>query len=80
MRPPNEFHAEVYVLPPNEDEISKPASEIGPNKRIDMTQPISVTQETEIMINGKKCILRPHPDTGELFAYPVIGKVHFVHV
>ncbi|KAK3097444.1 hypothetical protein FSP39_009689 [Pinctada imbricata] len=73
---PNEIHAEVIVIPP----IKPPTPKVAPKsvtpknttKKVDLSQPIAVTQETEITLNGKKCILRPNPTTGQLCAYPVL--------
>lgn len=41
-------------------------------KTIDLSKPIAVTDTTEIIIKGKKCVLMPNPDTGQLCAYPVV--------
>ena len=41
-------------------------------KTIDLSKPIEVTDSTEIIIKGKKCVLMPNPDTGQLCAYPVV--------
>lgn len=43
-------------------------------KTIDLSKPINITDSTEIMIKGKKCVLMPHPDTGQLCAYPVVNS------
>ncbi|XP_069101398.1 uncharacterized protein [Argopecten irradians] len=42
------------------------------SKQLDLSKPIAVTDSTEVMINGKKCILMANPTTGELCAYPVL--------
>lgn len=45
---------------------------------LDLSKPIEVTNETIVIIDGKKCVLSANPDTGQLCAYPVVtpeGKV-----
>ncbi|KAL8610029.1 hypothetical protein ACOMHN_045427 [Nucella lapillus] len=38
----------------------------------DLNCPIEVTERTEIMIKGKKCVLMHNPDTKQLCAYPIL--------
>lgn len=45
-------------------------------KTIDLSKPIDITDSTEIMIKGKKCVLMPHPETGQLCAYPVVSNTN----
>ena len=33
--------------------------------------PITLTTETVVVVNGKKCVLRVDPNTGQLNAYPI---------
>ncbi|XP_062600748.1 uncharacterized protein LOC134262385 isoform X2 [Saccostrea cucullata] len=39
---------------------------------LDLSKPIEVTNETIVIIDGKKCVLSANPDTGQLCAYPVL--------
>lgn len=39
---------------------------------LDLSKPIEVTNETIVIIDGKKCVLSANPDTGQLCAYPVV--------
>lgn len=41
-------------------------------KKPDLTSPIEVTDHMEVMVKGKKCLLKVNPDTGQLCAYPLI--------
>ncbi|ESO92218.1 hypothetical protein LOTGIDRAFT_162873 [Lottia gigantea] len=38
----------------------------------DLDCPISVSDRTEVVINGKKCVLLVNPDTKEMCAYPLL--------
>lgn len=38
--------------------------------KLDVASPISVTSDTVVVINGKKCVLRVDPDNNHLVAYP----------
>ncbi|XP_076362689.1 uncharacterized protein LOC143253178 isoform X2 [Tachypleus tridentatus] len=38
---------------------------------IDVSKPIQLSQNSLIVVNGKKCVLQHNPDTGEVVAYPV---------
>ncbi|XP_060070268.1 uncharacterized protein LOC132550246 [Ylistrum balloti] len=49
--------------------VAEPKEE---GKQLDLSKPIAVTDSTEVVINGKKCILMANPTTGELCAYPVL--------
>ncbi|KAL5010896.1 hypothetical protein ScPMuIL_013201 [Solemya velum] len=51
----------------NQQEPQEPKS-----RKPDLSKPIAVTDRTEVMISGKKCILMPNPDTGQLCAYPLL--------
>lgn len=67
---------DVHVIieqeaPPNTNTPNTGAS-------LDLSKPIEVTNETIVIIDGKKCVLSANPDTGQLCAYPVVtpeGKV-----
>lgn len=67
---------DVHVIieqeaPPNTNTPNAGAS-------LDLSKPIEVTNETIVIIDGKKCVLSANPDTGQLCAYPVVtpeGKV-----
>ncbi|XP_033740138.1 uncharacterized protein LOC117327320 [Pecten maximus] len=72
-------HVNIYVEPtqsgntPSETtqtNITPVSKEEG--KQLDLSKPIAVTDSTEVVINGKKCILMANPTTGELCAYPVL--------
>lgn len=41
-------------------------------KKPDLSRPIEVTDHMEVVVNGKKCLLKVNPDTGQLCAYPLI--------
>ncbi|XP_052260585.1 uncharacterized protein LOC127864763 isoform X2 [Dreissena polymorpha] len=41
-------------------------------KHPDLSRPIEVTDHMEVMVKGKKCLLKVNPDTGQLCAYPLI--------
>lgn len=41
-------------------------------KKPDMSSPIEVTDHMEVMVKGKKCLLKVNPETGQLCAYPLI--------
>ncbi len=36
-----------------------------------MKNPIELTSETVVVVNGKKCVLRVDPESNNLVAYPV---------
>lgn len=38
----------------------------------DLNSPIEVTERTEVMIKGKKCVLMQNPETKQLCAYPIL--------
>ena len=38
----------------------------------DLNSPIEVTERTEVMIKGKKCVLLQNPETKQLCAYPIL--------
>lgn len=38
----------------------------------DLNCPIEVTERTEVMIKGKKCLLMQNPETKQLCAYPIL--------
>lgn len=42
-------------------------------KKPDLSKPIEVTDHMEVVVNGKKCLLKVNPDTGQLCAYPLIS-------
>ncbi|KAL4232949.1 hypothetical protein ACF0H5_007637 [Mactra antiquata] len=51
----------------------KPVSNVTKDKKKpDLTKPIEVTDHMEVVVNGKKCLLKVNPDTGQLCAYPLI--------
>jgi hypothetical protein len=56
--------------------VNKPTKEV---KKPDLTKPIEVTDHMEVVVNGKKCLLKVNPDTGQLCAYPLVssGKYWF---
>ena len=63
---------DVHVIieqeaPPTEDMPPTGAS-------LDLSKPIEVTNETIVIIDGKKCVLSANPDTGQLCAYPVLTQ------
>ncbi|XP_052807532.1 uncharacterized protein LOC128236602 isoform X2 [Mya arenaria] len=41
-------------------------------KQPDLSHPIEVTDHMEVMVKGRKCMLKVNPDTGQLCAYPLI--------
>ncbi|KAL3883735.1 hypothetical protein ACJMK2_029970 [Sinanodonta woodiana] len=41
-------------------------------RKPDLSKPIQVDDHTEVIINGKKCILKVNPDSGQLCAYPLL--------
>lgn len=42
-------------------------------KKPDLTKPIEVTDHMEVVVNGKKCLLKVNPETGQLCAYPLVS-------
>lgn len=38
---------------------------------IDVTNPIQLSQNSLIMVNGQKCVLQQDPQSGQVIAYPV---------
>ena len=38
---------------------------------VDEKNPIALTSETVVVVNGKKCVLRVDPESNHLVAYPV---------
>ena len=51
--------------------VNKPIKEV---KKPDLTKPIEVTDHMEVVVNGKKCLLKVNPDTGQLCAYPLLAS------
>ncbi|XP_045196595.2 zinc finger protein 236-like [Mercenaria mercenaria] len=51
-------------------DINKPIKE---EKKPDLSKPIEVTDHMEVVVNGKKCLLKVNPDTGQLCAYPLLS-------
>ena len=43
-----------------------------PEIRPDLSKPIEVKEEMQVVVNGKKCMLAVDPDTGKLTAYPIL--------
>lgn len=43
-----------------------------PDPKPDLNCPIEVTERTQVMINGKKCLLMQNPETKQLCAYPIL--------
>lgn len=68
--PPSE--AQPTEVPPSSAEILPIKIKKEEDKQLDLSKPIAVTNKTEVVINGKKCILMANPTTGELCAYPVL--------
>ncbi|XP_021360123.1 uncharacterized protein LOC110454762 isoform X1 [Mizuhopecten yessoensis] len=71
--------ANIYIEPLQADGTPTEAiqTDVEPQskddgKQLDLSKPIAVTNSTEVVINGKKCILMANPTTGELCAYPVL--------
>ena len=54
----------------------KSAPVVTPKKpaeiRPDLSKPIEVKEEMEVVLNGKRCMLAVDPDTGKLTAYPLL--------
>ena len=42
------------------------------HRKPDLSCPIAVRDHTEIIINGKKCVLMLNPETNEMCAYPLL--------
>lgn len=60
---------------PDQTEVPKKAS-----PQPDLTQPITLTDETVVVINGKKCVLRVEANSGQLCAFPVQTGTHYCSV
>lgn len=43
-----------------------------PSRKPDLSCPIAVTESTEVVINGKKCVMMMNPETGQMCAYPLL--------
>ena len=54
----------------------KSAPVVTPKKpaeiRPDLSKPIEVKEEMEVVLNGKRCMLAVDPGTGKLTAYPLL--------
>ncbi|KAK3595055.1 hypothetical protein CHS0354_002341 [Potamilus streckersoni] len=64
-------------LPSSEDKTKQEEESASEQKndasrKPDLSKPIQVDDQTEVIINGKKCILKVDPDTGQLCAYPLL--------
>lgn len=58
---------------PTQESVTETQTEPGKDeKKLDLTKPIQVTDQTVVVVNGKKCVLMANPDTGQLCAYPVL--------
>ncbi|CAI9729155.1 XP_029640697.2LOW QUALITY PROTEIN: uncharacterized protein LOC115215614 [Octopus vulgaris] len=42
------------------------------SRKPDLTCPIAVTERTEVVINGKKCVMMLNSETGQMCAYPLL--------
>jgi len=42
------------------------------DRQADLSCPIEVTDHMEVMVKGKRCMLKMNPDTGQLCAYPLV--------
>ncbi|XP_064488958.1 uncharacterized protein LOC135400893 [Ornithodoros turicata] len=56
----------------NETQLEPPSQEEQQNVVvIDVTNPIQLSQNSLIVVNGQKCVLQQDPGTGQVVAYPV---------
>jgi hypothetical protein len=53
----------------------KPPPVPPPPPKPDLENPIQLSEETVVVVGGKKCFLRCNPDTGEFTAYPVKQEI-----
>ena len=58
--------------PSTAEEGSEAAIASLPSRKPDLTCPIAVTESTEVVINGKKCVMMMNPETGQMCAYPLL--------
>lgn len=64
--------SEIEALNQTADVDKDTSKAVKEEKRPDLTKPIEVTDHMEVVVNGKKCLLKVNPDTGQLCAYPLI--------
>nr|KAG5703321.1 hypothetical protein BaRGS_025563 [Batillaria attramentaria] len=64
---PTSLEAPQQVVVKEEPTEAKPVE-----PKPDFNCPIEVTERTEIMIKGKKCVLMQNPETKQLCAYPIL--------
>lgn len=68
----SEHPSETEVLNQTANVDKDTSKAVKDEKKPDLTKPIEVTDHMEVVVNGKKCLLKVNPDTGQLCAYPLI--------
>ncbi|XP_064629375.1 uncharacterized protein LOC135488651 isoform X2 [Lineus longissimus] len=79
MKPISKPPPRVKVVQPQKKKAPpkapKPPPVPPPPPKPDLENPIQLSDETIVVVGGKKCFLRCNPDTGEFKAYPVKQEV-----